>query len=65
MESSSKKKIDQSIEYDGVDIYSIPLHLLRSNICIIPQTPFVFTGTIRRNLDPLEEYSDDEIIQVL
>lgn len=37
-------------------------HLLcRSKIFIIPQDPFLFSGSIRDNLDPLYAYRDDEI----
>ena len=54
-----------SIEIDGIDITSIGLHTLRENVAIIPQMPFLFTGSVRRNLDPLEVYTDEEIYQVL
>ncbi|KRX06387.1 P-loop containing nucleoside triphosphate hydrolase [Pseudocohnilembus persalinus] len=54
-----------SIIYDGQDIKQLGLHTLRSNISIIPQTPFVFNGTLRRNLDPLNQYTDQEIENVL
>ena len=46
-------------------MHKLGLHTLRNQISIIPQTPFVFFGTIRRNLDPLEIYSDQEIINSL
>ena len=35
---------------DGVDIRSIKLNDLRSNIAFIPQEPFLFAGTIRENI---------------
>ncbi len=50
---------------DGVNIASVPLTLLRSNLSIIPQDPVLFTGTIRFQLDPFEQYSDMQIWEVL
>ncbi|XP_061342019.1 ABC transporter C family member 10-like [Gastrolobium bilobum] len=50
---------------DGIDISSIGLHDLRSRIGIIPQDPTLFNGTVRFNLDPLSQHSDQEIWEVL
>ncbi|KAK7424041.1 hypothetical protein QQX98_000651 [Neonectria punicea] len=36
---------------DGVDIETVDVHELRQRICFIPQSPTLFTGTLRFNLD--------------
>ena len=38
------------------------LSLLRESIAFIPQDPKLIDGTLRENIDPLGQYSDDEII---
>jgi len=53
------------IKIDDVNTKDISLDFLRKNLCIIPQTPVIFTGTIRRNLDPFEEYPDNVLWKVL
>lgn len=49
---------------DGINICSIGVHDLRSRLSIIPQDPTMFEGTVRSNLDPLEEYTDEQIWEV-
>ena len=41
------------------------LHSLRKHISVIPQTPFIFKGTVRNNIDPLGSASDEELWQTL
>ncbi|KAK7678757.1 hypothetical protein QCA50_018192 [Cerrena zonata] len=48
-----------SIRIDGLDISQMGLYDLRSRLSIIPQDPVLFQGSIRRNLDPFDQYDDD------
>ncbi|XP_042910121.1 ATP-binding cassette sub-family C member 8 isoform X2 [Parasteatoda tepidariorum] len=57
--------ISGRIEIDGVDIMDIPLEVLRSRLSIIPQEAVIFSGTVRENLDPANEFSDEELWNAL
>lgn len=53
------------IVLDGIDISKVKLRSARKVMSIIPQDPVLFTGTIRYNLDPFDEYSDDRLWESL
>lgn len=48
-----------NISIDGVNTKEVSLKKLRSVISIIPQEPVLFSGSLRKNLDPFDEYSDE------
>lgn len=43
----------------------ISLIFTRSQMSIIPQEPFLFDDTVSRNLDPKDEYTNEEKLDVL
>ena len=50
---------------DGIDISTIKLADLRSRLAIVPQDPVLFSGSIRSNLDPFDEYTDEDLLRAL
>ena len=54
-----------TISIDGTDITTLPHEAVRSRIVAVPQEPYIFDGTIRVNVDPAGDCSDDEIHIVL
>ncbi|KAK4878922.1 hypothetical protein RN001_007068 [Aquatica leii] len=58
-------EIEGNIIIDGVNIKEIGLHDLRRKISIIPQNPVIFAGSIRKNLDPFDECTDEVLWKAL
>ena len=50
---------------DDIDISEIGLEMLRKSLTIIPQEPTIIEGSIRENVDPANNVSDEEIKKVL
>ncbi|KAM4795961.1 MIT domain-containing protein 1 [Rhinophrynus dorsalis] len=54
-----------SVTVDNVCIGKIGLDDLRTKISVIPQEPVLFVGSVRSNLDPMNQYTDEEIWKAL
>uniref|UniRef100_A0AAQ5YSM2 Cystic fibrosis transmembrane conductance regulator n=1 Tax=Amphiprion ocellaris TaxID=80972 RepID=A0AAQ5YSM2_AMPOC len=53
------------IYIDGIVTSEIGLHDLRQKMSIIPQDPVLFTGSMRKNLDPFNQHTDEELWNAL
>jgi ABC-type multidrug transport system fused ATPase/permease subunit len=54
-----------SITIDNLNIKDIGTEDLRSNLTIIPQDPTLFSGSLRSNMDPFDEFQDQDIFAAL
>ncbi|KAI5274557.1 bile acid-transporting ATPase [Aureobasidium subglaciale] len=54
-----------TISIDGIDVSTVRLADLRRRIGYIPQSPLLFSGTVRTNLDPSDVYSDTKLEEAL
>ncbi|KAD4585541.1 hypothetical protein E3N88_23142 [Mikania micrantha] len=54
-----------NIIVDDINIAHISLRDLRSRFAVVPQTPFLFKGTLRDNLDPYNLHEDLKIWKTL
>ena len=54
-----------SYKLGGYNALDMGLHSLRRHISLIPQTPFIFTGTIKQNLDPYNVIPEEVLMKAL
>ena len=54
-----------AITLDGFDLATVDRQLLRSRITFLAQDPVLFPGTMRENLDPVAEHTDEACAGVL
>ena len=50
---------------DGIDISTIGLQKLRKSLTILPQDSTIVDGTLRYNIDPVGNYSDELIEEIM
>ena len=63
--SHSISPTNGSVLLDGVDIRLLDSADLQRNVGIMPQEPWLFSGTVRENLQVgFTEYSDDQILSI-
>ncbi|KAJ1553467.1 hypothetical protein HK405_007825, partial [Cladochytrium tenue] len=53
------------IKLDDVDISTVGIKTLRERITVVPQEPLLFATSLRENLDPFNEFEDDEVWRAL
>nr|XP_006639066.1 PREDICTED: multidrug resistance-associated protein 4 [Lepisosteus oculatus] len=54
-----------NILIDNILSSEIGLHDLRQKMSIIPQDPVLFTGSMRKNLDPFNQHTDEDLWNAL
>lgn len=59
------KKYEGHIYYKGIEISKLNVVDLLEEIIILPQKPKVFSSTVRENINLVNEYSDEAIVEKL
>lgn len=56
---------DGSVYYDGKEIRDWDTEEMRKSIGMIPQNGFLFKGTLKENLDPINSYKEKDIENII
>ena len=56
---------DGDVIIDGVKLKELNLQESRRCISVLGQSPFLFSGSLRRNLDPMEQHQDADLWRAL
>ena len=54
-----------NITIDSIDLAEVDKQLLRTRVTFLAQDPVLFPGTMRQNLDPVNDHSDEACAAVL
>ncbi|PIA92043.1 ABC transporter C family member 13 [Cercospora beticola] len=54
-----------TLTIDDIDISSLPREDIRRTLNVLPQEPFFFQGSVRENLHPMGQATDERCIQIL
>ena len=53
--------LEGRVMLDGVDVFSVGVHTLRSAVVCVPQEATLFKGSLRYNVDPKGDHKDSEL----
>eukprot|EP00760_Papus_ankaliazontas_P039672 PhM_4_TR9753/c0_g1_i1/m.35203/K05674/ABCC10; ATP-binding cassette, subfamily C (CFTR/MRP), member 10 len=57
--------IEGLVTIDDVDVRAVPLATLRSRITVLPQEPALFSGPLKKSVDPFGLFGDDNVQDAL
>jgi len=63
--SNEPQTLDSEIIMDGQNIDFMEVSDIRSRIGIVQQMPIIFEATIKENIDPFDQHTDEEILEAL
>jgi len=58
-------ELRSSIKIDNEELTSMNISNIRKNVIMVPQEPWIISGTLRENIDPTKQFSDVQIMEIL